>query len=285
MISTGPAPTFAGATVTLSSRITPFSSTRTGGRGLFSKSSSPQAASSTPHARNAAAPRATRIVTAANLPKWVAPGASCSRTAARRRSAAPAPATTTTSPGAASRRTSASAIGPSAGETQAEPDASDDLARRAAAPSPRSAGSRQAQAAQVAVRLALVVQPGDGLLADVAALREAHGALVDAGLLGDRVAVHVEAEARPAGLDPQALGGLLGDRLDARAPRSRPASRRRSRRRRGRSRRRGRARPRRRRARPRAAPRRARRAPRGRSATAARAPRSRPRSCTSRPRL
>ena len=78
---------------------------------------------------------------------------------------------------------------------------------------PRSAGSRQPQAAQVAVRLAPVVEPRDRLLADVAALREAHGALVDARLLRHRVRVHVEAEPRPAGLDPDALRRLLGDRL------------------------------------------------------------------------
>ena len=72
---------------------------------------------------------------------------------------------------------------------------------------------RQPQPAQVAVRLAPVVQARDGLLADVAALREAHGALVDARLLRHRVRVHVEAEPRTAGLDAHALRRLLGDRL------------------------------------------------------------------------
>src|SRR5204862_487878 len=43
----------------------------------------------------------------------------------------------------------------------------------------------QSQAAQMAVRLAPVVQPRHGLLAHVAALGEAHGPLVDAGLLGN----------------------------------------------------------------------------------------------------
>ena len=65
----------------------------------------------------------------------------------------------------------------------------------------------------MAIRLAPVVQAGDRLLADVAALREAHGAVVDAGLLGHRLRVHVVAEPRPAGLDPDALGGLVRDPL------------------------------------------------------------------------
>ena len=52
--------------------------------------------------------------------------------------------------------------------------------------SPSATGRLEAQPAQVAVRLALVVEPGDRLLADVAALGEAHGAIVDPGLLGDR---------------------------------------------------------------------------------------------------
>src|SRR5918999_3489829 len=42
VISTGPAPTFDGDTVPSSSWITPVSATRTGARGSFSKSSSPQ---------------------------------------------------------------------------------------------------------------------------------------------------------------------------------------------------------------------------------------------------
>ena len=76
-------------------------------------------------------------------------------------------------------------------------------------------GLRQPQPTEVAVRPAPVVQARDGLLADVAALGEAHGALVDARLLRHRVGVHVEAEPRPAGLDADALGRLLGHRLDA----------------------------------------------------------------------
>src|SRR6185312_11220659 len=51
---------------------------------------------------------------------------------------------------------------------------------------PRFGGRGERQPAQVSVRLALVEQAGDGLLADVAALREADGAVVEAGLLGDR---------------------------------------------------------------------------------------------------
>ena len=70
-------------------------------------------------------------------------------------------------------------------------------------------GAREPQAAQVAVRLALVVQAGDRLLADVAALGEAHGALVDPRLLGDRRGRHLAPEARPAGLDAHDLGGRL----------------------------------------------------------------------------
>ena len=72
VIEIGPAPTFAGETVTPSSWITPLSTTATGGRGLFSKLSSPQAPSSTPNVRTTAAARATRSSTAANLPHAVA---------------------------------------------------------------------------------------------------------------------------------------------------------------------------------------------------------------------
>ena len=89
------------------------------------------------------------------------------------------PPTVTSSPGAASRRTSARAIGPWVGETQAEPTVPTSFSPR----SDRVAVRRrlaQPQPAQVAVRLALVVQPGDGLLAHVAALGEAHRALVQA---------------------------------------------------------------------------------------------------------
>ena len=83
--------------------------------------------------------------------------------------------------------------------------------------SPASAGAESREAPQVAVRLALVVKPGDGLLADVAALGEADGALVDPGLLGHRLGRHLGSEARAAGLDPSDLGGLDGDLGRARA--------------------------------------------------------------------
>ena len=69
----------------------------------------------------------------------------------------------------------------------------------------------------MAVRLALVVEAGHGLLADVAALGEADRALVDPGLLGHRLRRHLRAEARPAGLDAEDLGGLDGCLGHARA--------------------------------------------------------------------
>src|SRR5581483_7506180 len=47
----------------------------------------------------------------------------------------------------------------------------------------------------------------------VAALREAHGALVQAGLLGDRVAAHIDREPRATRFDAEALGRLLADLL------------------------------------------------------------------------
>src|SRR4051794_39724814 len=71
-------------------------------------------------------------------------------------------------------------------------------------------GRAQPQAAQVAVRLAAVVQARDGLLADVAALAERHGALVEPGLLRDDRLVEVDAVARAPGLDAQHLGRRLG---------------------------------------------------------------------------
>jgi len=68
----------------------------------------------------------------------------------------------------------------------------------------------------VAVRLALVVQPGDGLLADVATLGEADGALVDARLLRHRLGADLTSQPRSTGLDPRDLGGLRFDRGGAR---------------------------------------------------------------------
>jgi hypothetical protein len=102
------------------------------------------------------------------------------------------------SPGDASRRTSASAIGPKRGDTQAEQDLGAPLDRLG-----------ESQPPQVAVRLAAPVKPGDGLLPDVAALLEVDRALVDAGLLRHGLGVHVDAQPRAAGLDAQALGRLL----------------------------------------------------------------------------
>ena len=84
---------------------------------------------------------------------------------------------------------------------------------RRGAPDRRRRPARQPQAAQMAVRLALVVQAGDRLLADVAALGEADRALVDPRLLRDRRRGHLAAEPRPARLDPHDLGRLLVDRL------------------------------------------------------------------------
>ena len=54
------------------------------------------------------------------------------------------------------------------------------------------------QAAEVAIGLALVVQARDGLLADVAALGEADGALVEAGLLWDHAVIEVDEGRRSA---------------------------------------------------------------------------------------
>src|SRR3954452_8677671 len=69
----------------------------------------------------------------------------------------------------------------------------------------------------MAVRLALVVQSRDGLLADVAALREADRTLVEPRLLGNHGVVEIEPVARAAGLDAARLDSALGDRDRARA--------------------------------------------------------------------
>ena len=80
--------------------------------------------------------------------------------------------------------------------------------------------SSEPQAAQVAVGPALVVEARDRLLADVAALGEAHRPLVEPRLLRDHRLVEVDAIAWPPALDPQALGGRLADGLgSARAKR------------------------------------------------------------------
>src|SRR3954451_4949325 len=75
--------------------------------------------------------------------------------------------------------------------------------------------SRQPESAQVAVGLALVMKASDGLLADVAALLEVHGGLVEPGLLGGRLARDVDPEAETPRFDPQALRRALRPLLDS----------------------------------------------------------------------
>ena len=143
-------------------------------------------------------------------------------------SAVAPPATSTVSPGTASRRTSASAIGPNVGETSELVSVPTTRSPRCSS-APAATGSDSLQAAQMAVGLAAVEEPRHRLLADVAALREAHGAGVEPGLLGDRRVVDVDAVARPAALDAEDLGGVLGDGRGAggeRARRARPRWRR-----------------------------------------------------------
>ena len=82
--------------------------------------------------------------------------------------------------------------------------------------SPSATGAVETQPAKVAVRLAPVVEAGHRLLADVAALREADGAVVDSGLLGDRRGGHLAAEPRTPRLHAQDLRGGLADALRAR---------------------------------------------------------------------
>ena len=76
-------------------------------------------------------------------------------------------------------------------------------------------GAGQAQAAQAAVGLAAVEEPGHGLLADVAALGERDRARVEVSLLGDDRVVEIDSVPGPAALDAQAFGGRLADRRDA----------------------------------------------------------------------
>ena len=72
-------------------------------------------------------------------------------------------------------------------------------------------GRIEPEPAQVPVGLSPVVQAGDRLLADVAALGEADGASVDARLLRDRGGAHLAPEAGASRLDAQDLGRRLGD--------------------------------------------------------------------------
>ena len=161
-----------------------------------------------------------------------------STTSARRPPCSP---TSTSAPGSASRRIGERDRPVGRGDHGgADPP---HLAPRARSSSPSATGGLEPQAAQVAVGLALVVQAGDRLLADVAALGEADGALVDPRLLGDRRRRHLAAEARAPRLDPEDLGRLLGD-LDGARPASRPPQLARLRRRGRSGRHRGRSRPR-----------------------------------------
>ena len=127
----------------------------------------------------------------------------------------PSPAVTpTVEPTGASRRTSPSPIEPKVGRAG---DARD-LTDLALAESQHGTGRNllgQPQAAQGAVRLASVEQPRDGLLTDVAALRERDGAIVEPRLLRDHRLVEVDAVARAPVFDPDplgVLGGQLGQR-------------------------------------------------------------------------
>ncbi len=127
----------------------------------------------------------------------------------------PSSPTASVVPGSASRRTIASAIGPWAGERVTDPTRPTCFSPSISAFAGRGRGG-QAQPAQVAVRLAAVEQPRDGLLADVTALGERDRAVVEAGLLRDHRVVEVDPVARAAVLDAQRLGRLVGDRLGAR---------------------------------------------------------------------
>src|SRR6188472_1293210 len=69
----------------------------------------------------------------------------------------------------------------------------------------------ESQSPQVAVGLALVVEAGDRLLTDVAALGEADRLLDDPGLGGHRLGPHLGSEAGTAGLDSHDLRRLGGD--------------------------------------------------------------------------
>ncbi len=143
-----------------------------------------------------------------------------------------------TAPGSASRRSSASAIGPSRGEAAKEPILPTSRSASSSA-APGAAGALRRRPRSMAVRLALPIQPRDRLLPDVAALRVGHRPLVKPGLLRHRRLVDLDAEARATVLDPHGLGDGLVDRHGAggeqRVASARPSAR---------SRRAGRGRPR-----------------------------------------
>ena len=63
--------------------------------------------------------------------------------------------------------------------------------------------------------LAAVVEPGDGLLADITALGERDRARIQAGLLRDHRVVEVGSVPRASVLDPQALDDFLRHRTRA----------------------------------------------------------------------
>ena len=104
---------------------------------------------------------------------------------------------------------------PEPGETTALPTRPT-AARRSRARRPAATGAAQPQPPQLTVRLAAVVQPRDRLLADVAALRERHRALVEPGLLGDHACRRGRCRSAGGRARPAALGGGLGDRRRAR---------------------------------------------------------------------
>src|SRR5579875_3511028 len=81
-----------------------------------------------------------------------------------------------------------------------------------------AAGQRRAgaQPAQLSVRLAPVVKPGDRLLAYIAALGEGDGAFVEPRFLRDHRVVEVDPVAWASALDPDDLGALLADRKGSR---------------------------------------------------------------------
>ena len=145
------------------------------------------------------------------------------RTEARRLRLTPSP-TVTGRPGlglAAQDRERDRAVG--GGE-----DGGADRAELAVAERDRVAGGRrrlEPQAAQVAVGLALVVQAGDRLLADVAALGEADRALVDPGLLRGSSPSSSRAPKRGRPDSTRTISAAASlDRLGARVARARRAT-------------------------------------------------------------
>ena len=106
---------------------------------------------------------------------------------------------------------SPSAIGPERGGDDGRRDPPDLLAGRRSR-RPGLDRRRQPQPAQVPVRVAAVVHAGDRLLADVAALREAHRPLDDPGLAGQvlRRSCRRRSAGRPLSIRSD-LGGFVAD--------------------------------------------------------------------------